>query len=96
MDLKAIVSIAPLGVVAVGAIFSYATLSASAESNSEDIRENKTQISANSTQLQELDKKVTVVEMQLQCLADDVADMKSDTKTILTLISNGTRRVPTE
>lgn len=96
MDLKSIVSVAPLGVVAVGAIFSYATLSASAESNSEDIRENKTQISANSTQLQELDKKVTVVEMQLQGVADDVADMKSDTKTILTLISNGTRRVPTE
>jgi peptidoglycan hydrolase CwlO-like protein len=92
MEVKTLVSIAPLGVVAVGAIFSYATLSAEASGNAEDIRDNKTVIERHTEQIAELDKNVTVVQAKVDSVQEDVSEMKADTKVILQLITNQQRR----
>lgn len=92
MEIKTLVSIAPLGVVAVGAIFSYATLSAESSGNQEDIRDNKNVIERHTEQIAELDKNVTVVQAKVDSVQEDVSEMKADTKVILQLITNQQRR----
>jgi len=92
MDIKTLASVAPLGVVAVGAIFSYASLSAESGSNAEDIRDNKTVIQRHTEQIAELDKNVTLVQAKVDSVQEDVSEMKADTKVILQLITNQQRR----
>jgi|TARA_R110001599_G_scaffold198300_1_gene394984 peptidoglycan hydrolase CwlO-like protein len=96
MEIKAtsLLGLLPVVMVASGALFSYASLEAAASANSEDIEDVIEQVEEVEDDISELQQKMTKTEIQLSNVAEDIGDVRADTKTILTILSN--QRVPTE
>ena len=90
MEIKAasLLGLLPVVMVASGALLSYASLDAMASENSEDIKDVTEQVDKIEDEVDELKDKMTRTEIQLSNLAEDLGDVRSDTKTILTLLSN--------
>ena len=87
MEIKTLnlLSLLPVAVVATGAIFSYASLEASASENAEDIEDVAEHVS-------ELQQQMTRTEIQIDNAVQDLSEVRSDTKAILNLL----QRKPTE
>jgi|TARA_R110001592_G_scaffold2870_3_gene16152 Mg2+ and Co2+ transporter CorA len=96
MEIKgtSLLGLLPVVMVASGALFSYASLDAMASENSEDIEDVTEQIEEVEDDVSELKQKMTRTEIQLSNVAEDLGDVRADTKTILTLLSN--QRSPTK
>ena len=96
MEIKAasLLGLLPVVMVASGALLSYASLDAMASENSEDIEDVTEQIEEVEDDVSELKQKMTRTEIQLSNVAEDLGDVRADTKTILTLLSN--QRSPTK
>ena len=96
MEIKAasLLGLLPVVMVASGALLSYASLDAMASENSEDIKDVTEQVDKIEDEVDELKQKMTRTEIQLSNVAEDLGDVRADTKTILTLLSN--QRSPTK
>lgn len=92
MDIKMIISAAPLLTVVVAGIFSYSNVSSSTENNAEDIGTNKELIKENAEDISNLTLSQAKMEMKVETISETVSDVKADTKTILTLLQS---RAPT-
>ena len=94
MEIKThnLLSLLPVVVVATGAIFSYASLEASASENSEDIEEVAEQVEEIEEDVSELQQQMTRTEIQIDNAVQDLSEVRSDTKAILNLL----QRAPTE
>tara|TARA_S200000501_G_scaffold361004_1_gene388747 strand:+ start:1511 stop:1807 length:297 start_codon:yes stop_codon:yes gene_type:complete len=92
IKLQNVLSLVPLAVVVTGSIFSYATLSASANENSEDISELSEQVEEIEDEVNELQQQMTRSEIIQQNTAEDLSDVKADTKVILQLLQQNQRR----
>jgi len=90
MEIKAsnLLGLLPVVMVASGALFSYASLDAMASENSEDIEDVTEQVEKIEDEVDELKQKMTRTEIQLSNLSEDLGDVRADTKTILTILSN--------
>jgi len=90
MEIKAasLLGLLPVVMVASGALLSYASLDAMASENSEDIEDVTEQVEKIEDEVDELQQKMTRTEIQLSNVAEDLGDVRADTKTILTILSN--------
>jgi peptidoglycan hydrolase CwlO-like protein len=86
MDLKSITGILPIATVAVASIFSYATLSATAQSNTDDIQDNEIRLERHETQIQELDREVISIKHKVERVEEVTSETKDDVKQILILM----------
>jgi len=92
MDLKTMLSAAPLLTVTVAGIISWANVSSATDANTEGVETAKDKIEKNADAIQELDKEVSVMKHQLNTVAESVSETRSDVKSILTLIQTQQRR----
>tara|TARA_X000001036_G_C20507091_1_gene736387 strand:- start:589 stop:873 length:285 start_codon:yes stop_codon:yes gene_type:complete len=86
IKMSSLLNLLPLAMVATGAVFSYASLSASATENSEDIIELTESLEEVEDDISELQQQMTRSEIIQQNTAEDLSDVKADTKTILNLL----------
>lgn len=94
MEIKTsnLLSLLPVVMVATGAIFSYASLDATASENAEDIDEVSEQVDKMEDEVDELQQQMTRTEIQIDNAVEDLSEVRSDTKAILNLL----QRQPTQ
>lgn len=93
IKLQNLLSLVPVMLVAIGAISSYTSLNAVAEENAKDIEIISKEVEEIEDSIQDLEKQMTRAEIIQQNTSDDLSDLKSDTKTILTILSQARQPV---
>ena len=95
IKLSSVISLAPALLVAAGLVASYTTLEAQSAENAEDINELSEQVDEIEDQVNTLQNQMTRSEIIQQNTAEDLSDVKADTKVILNLLQQNQRR-PTD
>jgi len=86
VDIKTLISMLPLGTVIIASIISWSQVTLSTELNEENIAQNEAQIKENSKTIQNLDKKVSIVELKIDSLQDDIRGARADTTLIINML----------
>lgn len=95
IKLSSVISLAPALLVAAGLVASYTTLEAQSAENAEDISDLTEQVDEIEDQVNTLQNQMTRSEIIQQNTAEDLSDVKADTKVILNLLQQNQRR-PTD
>ena len=96
IKLSSLMNLAPVLLVGAGLIASYTTLEAQSQENAEDISELSEQVDEIEDEVNQLQNQMTRSEIIQQNTAEDLSDVKADTKVILNLLQQNQRRATTE
>ena len=86
MDIKMLTNVLPVATVAAATIFSYATLSATAESNTDDIERNQETLEKHEEKIDTLEDEVIRLASKTERIEEVTQETKDDVKEVLLIL----------